>query len=334
MREVQGQRRRLGQSDLSITPVGFGAWAIGGGQWEFAWGPQDDRESIAAIHRAVSLGVNWVDTAAVYGLGHSEEVFGRALRDLPSGDRPYVFTKCSLIWDSQRIVSHSLEAASITGECERSLRRLGVETIDLYQIHWAAWKGQPENASPGSLEEAIGALTDLQRAGKIRHIGVSNFNTGQLERAAKLATIASLQPPYSMLRRGIEAEILPWCQAHHVGVIVYSPMLSGMLTGSMTKERAENFPADDWRRRNPEFQEPRLSLNLALVEKLREIGSRHQLSPAEVAISWTLRNPSVTGAIVGSRSTKQIEGVIGATTFRLSAAEIAEIDKALEPLKQ
>jgi len=327
--EVQKHRRLLGQSDLLITSIGFGAWAIGGGQWEFSWGPQDDQESIAAIRRAVSLGVNWIDTAAVYGLGHSETVVGRALREIPASERPYVFTKCSIVWDDKRVLSHNLTAQSIHAECEQSLRRLGVGAIDLYQIHWAGWRGRPESASPGSVEEAIGALADLQRAGKIRHIGVSNFNAGQLERAAKLATIASLQPPYSMLRRDIEAEVLPWCQAHNVGVIVYSPMLSGLLTGSMTRERAASLPADDWRRRNPEFQEPKLSRNLALIEELRAIGAPHHRSPGEVAIAWTLRLPAVTGAIVGSRSASQIEGVIGAATFRLNEAEIARIERAL-----
>jgi aryl-alcohol dehydrogenase-like predicted oxidoreductase len=329
VQEVQQHRRLLGQSDLLITSVGFGAWAIGGAQWEFAWGPQNDQESIAAIRRAVSLGVNWIDTAAVYGLGHSETVVGHALREIPLSDRPYVFTKCSLVWDENRVLSHNLTADSIRGECEQSLRRLAVEAIDLYQIHWAGWRGRPENLSPGSVEEAVGALADLQRAGKIRHIGVSNFDVGQLERAAKLATIASLQPPYSMLRRGIEAELLPWCQAHNIGVIVYSPMLSGLLTGSMTRERAASLPADDWRRRNPEFQEPKLSRNLALIEELRAIGAPHHRSPGEVAIAWTLRLPAVTGAIVGSRSASQIEGVIGAATFRLSDAEIARIEQAL-----
>jgi aryl-alcohol dehydrogenase-like predicted oxidoreductase len=329
VQEVQKHRRLLGQSDLLITSIGFGAWAIGGSQWEFAWGPQNDQESIAAIRRAVSLGVNWIDTAAVYGLGHSETVVGRALREIPSSDRPYVFTKCSLVWDENRVLSHSLTAESIRGECEHSLRRLGVEAIDLYQIHWAGWRGRPENLSPGSVEEAVGALADLQRAGKIRHIGVSNFDVGQLERAVKLATIASLQPPYSMLRRGIEAELLPWCQAHDIGVIVYSPMLSGLLTGSMTRERAASLPADDWRRRNAEFQEPKLSRNLALIEELRAIGAQHHRSPGEVAIAWTLRLPAVTGAIVGSRSASQIEGVIGTATFRLSNGEIARIEDAL-----
>ena len=322
-------RRPLGRSNLAITPVGFGAWAIGGGQWEFAWGSQDDADSVAAIRRAIQLGVNWIDTAAVYGLGHSEVVVGKALRDIPKAQRPYVFTKCSLVWDDAREVRHNLEAASIKRECEASLERLGIDTIDLYQMHWPAWKGGPESASPGSVEEALGAMLDLQKQGKIRFIGVSNFNAGQLERALKVAAITSLQPPYSMLRRAVERDVLPWCEKNNVGVIVYSPMLSGLLTGSMTKERAANLPSDDWRRNNPEFQEPKLSKNLELVETLRTIGERHGRTPGEVAIAWTLRLPAVTGAIVGGRNAKQVEGVVGAATFRLSQAEIAEIAAAL-----
>ncbi|HEX4227030.1 MAG TPA: aldo/keto reductase [Bryobacteraceae bacterium] len=322
-------RRRLGQSDLEITPVGFGAWAIGGGQWEFAWGAQDDTQSIAAIRRAIELGMNWIDTAAVYGLGHSEEVVSQALRDIPKNDRPYVFTKCSLVWNEAREVSHNLEAASIQRECEASLKRLQIDTIDLYQIHWPAWKGGPESASPGSIEEALGAMTDLRKAGKIRHIGVSNFNVPQLERGVKVAPIVSLQPPYSMLHRDAESELFPWCERQGVGTIVYSPMVSGLLAGKMTKERVAAFPDDDWRRDSPDFQEPRLSRNLALVERLRQIGARHGRPPGEVAVAWVLRLPAVTGAIVGGRSYKQVEGMIGAATFRLSREEIAEIESAL-----
>ncbi len=329
---MRDSERTLGNSDLVITPVGFGAWAIGGGDWEFAWGAQDDRESIEAIQQAVKLGMNWIDTAAVYGLGHSEEVVGQAVRDIPSADRPYIFTKCSLIWGADRKVGHSLESASIKQECEHSLGRLGLETIDLYQIHWAGFRGGPESASPGSVEEAVGALGDLQREGKIRHIGVSNFNVDQLQRASKIATIASLQPPYSLVRRDIEAEILPWCKANHVGVIVYSPMQSGLLTGTMTHERIAQMPQDDWRRNNPQFKEPALSKNLEFVESLRPIAKRHDSTPGEIAIAWTLRNDQVTGAIVGSRSSKQVEGVIGAATIRLTAEELAEIDKALAKL--
>jgi aryl-alcohol dehydrogenase-like predicted oxidoreductase len=329
---MQSAKRNLGKSDLAITPIGFGAWAIGGGSWEFAWGPQDDSESIGAIQRAISLGVNWVDTAAVYGLGHSEEMVRRALADIPKAERPYIFTKCTLIWDQARQISHNMQADSIRRECENSLERLGVDSIDLYQMHWPARNGSPDGSSPGSIEEALGAMADLKKQGKIRHIGVSNFTVEHLERAVKVTEIASLQPPYSMLRRAAEKELLPWCQSHGLGVIVYSPMLSGLLTGKMTKERVNSFPQDDWRRNNPEFKDPKLSKNLELVEELRDIGSRHGRAPGEVAIAWTLRNPVVTGAIVGGRSDKQVEGVIGAGMFRLSKDELSEIDSALSKL--
>lgn len=311
--------RKLGNSDLQITPVGFGAWAIGGGAWEFAWGPQDDKESIAAIHKALELGVNWIDTAAVYGLGHSEEVVARALKEW-RGPRPHVFTKCILTWDSMRKITPNFSAASIRKECEDSLRRLQLETIDLYQMHWP-----PADDGPG-LEKAWQTLSSLQKQGKVRWIGVSNFNVPQMKRAQKIAPVTSLQPPYSILRRAIEKEILPYCEEQGIGVIVYSPMFSGMLTGGMTRERAAALPEDDFRKRNPEFQEPKLSRNLELVEKLKEIGARHGRGPGEVAIAWTLRLPRVTGAIVGSRSAKQAEGVMRAGEFRLSPQEIAEID--------
>ena len=310
---------KLGNSDLQITPVGFGAWAIGGGGWEYAWGPQNDKESIAAIHKALELGVNWIDTAAVYGLGHSEEVVARALKEW-RGPRPHVFTKCVLSWDSTGKITPNHTAASIRKECEDSLRRLQVETIDLYQIHWP-----PADDGPG-LEEAWRTLSSLQKQGKVRWIGVSNFNVPQLKRAQKIAPITSLQPPYSILRRQIEEEVLPYCEKERIGVIVYSPMFSGMLTGGMTRERAAALPADDFRARNPEFQEPKLSKNLELVEKLKEIGARHGRSSGEVAIAWTLRYPRVTGAIVGSRSAKQAQGVMRAGEFRLTPQEIAEIE--------
>jgi aryl-alcohol dehydrogenase-like predicted oxidoreductase len=311
--------RKLGNSDLNITPVGFGAWALGGGDWEFGWGSQEDKESIAAIHKALELGVNWIDTAAVYGLGHSEEVVARALKEW-RGPRPHVFTKCVMRWDSARKVAMNFAANSIRQECEDSLRRLQVETIDLYQIHWP-----PADNGPG-LEEAWDTLSSLQKQGKLRWIGVSNFNVPQLKRAQKIAPVTSLQPPYSILRRQIEEEVLPYCEQRGIGVIVYSPMFSGMLTGAMTRERAAALPTDDFRSRNPEFKEPKLSKNLELVEKLREIGAHHGRSPGEVAIAWTLRLPRVTGAIVGARSAKQAEGVMHAGELRLSAQEIAEID--------
>ncbi len=311
--------RKLGNSDLDITPVGFGAWAIGGSGWEYAWGPQDDSESIAGIHRALELGVNWIDTAAAYGMGHSEEVIARALKEW-RGERPHVFTKCVLRWDAQGKITMNFKAESIRKECEDSLRRLQVEQIDLYQIHWP-----PEDNGPG-LEEAWQTLAALQKEGKLRWIGVSNFNASQMKRAQKIAPITSLQPPYSILRREIEADILPYARQLGIGAIVYSPMFSGMLTGSMTRERAAALPADDFRSRNPEFQEPKLSKNLELVEKLREIGKRHARGPGEVAIAWTLRHPAVTGAIVGARNAKQAEGVMRAGEFHLSSGEIAEID--------
>jgi aryl-alcohol dehydrogenase-like predicted oxidoreductase len=319
------QTRQLGTTDLHITPVGFGAWALGGGGWAFSWGPQNDRESIGAIHRALDLGINWIDTAAIYGLGHSEEVVAAALEG--RRDKPYVFTKCSLVWDDLGHISHNLDPASIRHEVEESLRRLRVDAIDLYQIHWPA---QPADGPSPGVEGAWRTLIDLQRAGKVKHIGVSNFNVGHLERAEALAPVGSLQPPYSMLRRNIEQEILPYCQRRNIGVIVYSPMLSGMLSGSMTRERIAAMPADDWRKtQNREFQEPRLSRNLRLVERLRAIGSRHGRSPGEVAIAWTLRHPAVTGAIVGARSAAQVDGFIGAAEFRLGADELQEIEQAL-----
>jgi aryl-alcohol dehydrogenase-like predicted oxidoreductase len=324
--------KQLGRTDLHITPIGFGAWAIGGGDWVFAWGPQDDTASVNAIRRAVDLGVNWIDTAAVYGLGHSETVVARALAEIPATDRPYVFTKCSLVWDENRHIRHSLNPSSIRRECEASLHRLKVHRIDLYQIHWPEWPTDPRPLEPGTIEEAWETMAALQADGKIRHIGVSNFNVTELERIEPIAPVASLQPPYSLLRRDIEAEILPWCEEHHVGLLVYSPMQSGLLSGAMTRERVAAFPADDWRRKNPRFQEPDLTRNLEIVEKLREIGARHGRSPGEVAIAWTLRLSAVTGAIVGARSPEQVDGIIGAGTFRLTEAEIQEIERTVADL--
>jgi aryl-alcohol dehydrogenase-like predicted oxidoreductase len=303
---------------LEITPIGFGAWAIGGGDWQFGWGAQDDRASIAAIHRALELGVNWIDTAAVYGLGHSEKVVAQALGEW-SGAKPYVFTKCGMIWDAQREVDYSLRAASIRRECEASLRRLGVDAIDLYQIHWPA-------DELDETKEGWATLAELKREGKIRWGGVSNFSVEELDAAQTIAPVTSLQPPYSLIRRDVESAQLPWCEAHGVGAIVYSPMASGLLTGAMTPERVAQLPKDDWRRNNPEFKEPKLTENLALVERLRAVGQRHGHSPGEIAIAWTLRHPAVTGAIVGARNARQVDGIIAAADFRLSAAEAAEID--------
>ena len=312
--------RTLGNSDLQLTAIGFGAWAIGGANWEFSWGPQDDNESIAAIHRALDLGVNWIDTAAIYGLGHSEEVVGRAIGSY-SGTKPLIFTKCSMRWHADRSIYRSLKANSLAEELEGSLRRLGVETIDLYQIHWP----DPDD----ELEEGWEALARLREQGKIRWIGVSNFSIEQMKRAQKIAPITSLQPPYSMLRRGIEAEILPFAQANGIGAINYSPMLSGLLAGTMTAERIAALPAEDWRRKNVEFSEPRLSRNLRLVELLREIGSGHGVSPGVVAVAWTLHHPAVTAAIVGGRSGKQVEGLAPALTLRLSEEEYERINAFL-----
>jgi aryl-alcohol dehydrogenase-like predicted oxidoreductase len=311
------EKRRLGNSDLEITRVGVGAWAMGGGGWAFAWGPQDDSESIAAIHAALDRGVNWIDTAAVYGLGHSEEVVAKALEGRREG--PYVFTKCERIWNEERQISPSLKADSIKRECEASLRRLKVERIDLYQIHWP----QPEE----DVEEGWGAMAELQKAGKVRWIGLSNFNAEQLERCRKIAPITSLQPPYSAVSPEIEQDILPYCLKHNVGVIVYSPMKSGLLSGKMTKERVAAFPQDDFRRRALAFQEPHLSRNLELAALMERIGKRHGVAAGVVAIAWTLRHPAVTAAIVGMRSAEQAAEVLAALEFRLSAEEIAEIDR-------
>jgi|SRR5271165_971737 len=319
------QTRKLGNSDLNITPVGFGAWAVGGGGWEYAWGPQEDGDSIAAIHRALELGVNWIDTAAVYGLGHSEEVVAHALIGW-RGPRPYVFTKCILSWDSSRKITPNFSAKSVRQECENSLRRLQASAIDLYQMHWP-----PVDNGPG-LEEAWQTMALLQKEGKVRWIGVSNFDVAQIKRAQKIAPVSSLQPPYSILRRQVEEETLPYCLQQGMGVIVYAPMFSGMLTGAMTRERAAALPADDFRSRNPEFKEPKLSKNLELVEVLKKIGARHGRQAGEAAIAWVLGNPAVTGAIVGARNAKQAEGVMRAGDFRLTPEEIAEIETASSSL--
>ncbi len=311
--------RTLGNSDLKLTTIGFGAWAIGGGNWDFAWGAQDDDESIAAIHRSLDLGVNWIDTAAIYGLGHSEEVVGRALKS--TSHKPYVFTKCSMRWGADRTIYRSLKAASLAEEIEASLRRLGVETIDLYQIHWP----NPDE----EIEEGWETLAKFQQQGKLRWIGVSNFNVEQMKRAQKIAPITSLQPPYSMLRRAIEEEILPFALASNIGVINYSPMVSGLLTGKMTAERVAAMPADDWRRKAVEFNEPRLSRNLKLVELLREIGAGHGVQPGVVAVGWTLKHPAITAAIVGGRSAAQVEGLVPALEFRLSDEEFGRINAFL-----
>jgi len=309
-------KRKLGTSELDITPIGIGAWAMGGGGWQFAWGHQDDAQSIAAIHAALDRGINWIDTAAIYGLGHSEEVVGRATRG--RSPKPYVFTKCGIVWNERRETRRTIQAESIARELEDSLRRLNVDAIDLYQIHWP---------DPDSLvEEAWSMMAKLKQQGKVRYIGLSNFNASQMQRAQAIAPITSLQPPYSIISPEIEESILPFTKANHIGVIVYSPMKCGLLSGAMTRERVAAFPEDDFRRRTPNFQEPMLSRNLELAELLREIGKRHGRTAGEVAIAWTLRHPAVTAAIVGMRSAAQVEGVIGAAEFRLSTDELAEID--------
>jgi aryl-alcohol dehydrogenase-like predicted oxidoreductase len=314
--------RQLGTSDLHITAVGFGAWAIGGGNWKYGWGDQSDDASVAAIRRALDLGVNWIDTAHAYGAGYSELVVGRALADVPKSRRPYVFTKCAQLADKNGESFVSLEPASLRDECEGSLKRLGVEAIDLYQIHWPT-----DNIA--DIDAGWSTLADLQREGKVRYIGVSNFDVAELERARAIAPVTSLQPPYNPIRREIENDVLPYCRHHGIGVIVYSPMASGLLTGAMTKERAAQLPANDWRSRSDAFKQPALSRNLALVEKLRRVGERHGRSPGEVAIAWTLRDPVVTGAIVGARDAHQVDGWISAASFRLTPDEIAEIGTAL-----
>jgi len=315
------QTKKLGNSDLQITPVGFGAWAAGGPGWEFSWGPQDDADSISAMHRALELGVNWIDTAAVYGIGHSEEVVARALKEW-RGAKPYVFTKCVLCWDANGKITPNHSTASIRQECEDSLRRLNVSVIDLYQVHWP-----PRDNGP-SLEEAWQTMAALQKEGKVRWIGVSNFDASQMRRAEAIARITSNQPPYSIIRRAIEAEILPQSVQKGIGTISYAPMASGLLTGAMTRERAAALPADDFRTRNPEFREPKISQNIELVERLRKVGARHGRSPGEVAIAWVLKNPAVTGAIVGARNAKQAEGVMRSGELKLSNEDIAEIEGA------
>ncbi len=310
------ERRKLGNSDLEITPIGVGAWAMGGAGWQFSWGQQNDADSIAAIRAALDAGMNWIDTAAVYGLGHSEEVVGKALKEVAR--KPYVFTKCERRWDEKRQIFPSLKAASIRQECEDSLRRLGVDVIDLYQIHWP----QPDE----DVEEGWTEMARLKEEGKVRWIGVSNFSVAEMERARKIAPITSLQPPYSLLARGAEDNLLPFAKEHGIGVVVYSPMRAGLLAGKMSRERTENFAPDDWRRRDKDFQEPRLSRNLELAELLRKIGRSHDRTPGEAAIAWVLHNSAVTAAIVGVRSADQVGGIAGALTFRLSDQEAAAIE--------
>jgi aryl-alcohol dehydrogenase-like predicted oxidoreductase len=312
--------RRLGDSDLHITPIGIGAWAIGGSGWNGSMGLQNEEDSVPAIHAALDQGLNWIDTAALYGLGHSEEVVAKAIHGRTP--RPYVFTKCERVWDSNGTVGASLKAESIRRECEGSLRRLRTDVIDLYQIHWP----EPDE----DIEEGWAELAKLKQEGKVRYIGVSNFSVAQMKRAQAIAPITSLQPPYAVVRREIESEILPFCQKENIGVIVYSPMYAGLLTGAMTKERVANFLPEDWRRNLPGFQEPSLSRNLRVVETLRAVGKRHGRSPGEVAIAWTLHHPALTGAIVGFRSPQQVAGIAGSKEFRLTSDEVQEIEQAVQ----
>ena len=311
------QTKTLGNSEMQLTAIGFGAWAIGGGEYQFGWGSQEDRDSIAAIQRAVDLGVNWIDTAAIYGLGHSEEVVGRALKEL-RGERPLVFTKCSMRWNEKREIYRSLTAEGVRFEVEQSLSRLGIETIDLYQIHWP----DPE----AEIEEGWGAMQDLIKEGKIRYAGVSNFSVEQMRRVQKIAPITSLQPPFSLLNRKAAAEILPFCEENKIGVINYSPMVSGLLTGKMTAERIAAMPEDDWRRKSANFNSPKLEKNLLLAELLREIANRHDVETGVVAVAWTLNNPAITAAIVGGRTPAQVEGTAAALSFRLTELEVRQID--------
>ena len=314
--------------------MGLGAWAIGG-EWRFGWGPQDDAESVATIKHAVEVGINWIDTAPAYGLGHSEEVVGRGLKEIPRDNRPYVFTKCSLVWDETRIVSHSLRPQSIRHEVEGSLKRLGVERIDLYQIHWPLWPSGDPGYDPGTLEEGWETLVALKREGKVAFIGVSNFDEAQLRRVQAIETPTSLQPPYSLLRRDIEERILPYCKANNIGVIVYSPMQSGLLTGKMTRERLASLPETDWRRGARYFQEPMLTRGLELAERLKKIAGKQDgpakagrhLSPGEVAIAWVLRNPAVTAAIVGARHPQQLDELVGAASLKLSEDDFSYLGR-------
>ena len=308
-----GATRQLGNSDMNLTSIGFGAWAIGGGDWQYAWGPQDDDDSVAAIVRALEAGVNWIDTAAVYGLGHSEEVVARALK--ATDHKPFLFTKCAMTWGEDRTIVQTLK--KIREEVEQSLRRLNVETIDLYQVHWPV----PDN----EVEEGWTTLADLKKEGKVRWIGASNFNVNQLKRAMKIAPVTSLQPPYSMINRAVEAELLPFCQKNNIGVINYAPMHSGLLTGAMSKQRIEAMPENDFRKRAKNFQEPQLTRNLELADLLRKIGERHGVLAVVVAIAWTLHHPAITAAIVGGRSASQVDGILAAASFRLTEQEFDEI---------
>ncbi len=318
-------KRPLGSSGLEITTVGFGSWAIGGGGWAYGWGPQDDTESVATMRHAIDLGINWIDTAAIYGLGHSEEVVGRLLRDVPQSQRPFIFTKCGMAFESDRMAEpqRTLKPDSIRRECEASLRRLGVERIDLYQFHWPDETGTP-------VEDSWAAMVKLIEEGKVRAGGVSNFDVNLLDRCEKIRHVDSLQPPFSLINRAVAASEIPWCANHNSGVICYSPMQSGLLTDTFSRERIANLAADDWRRRSSHFQEPNFSRNLALRDSLKPIAQRHGTSVSSVAIAWTLAWPGVTGAIVGARTPAQVDGWIGAASLQLSAKDLDEIASAIQ----
>jgi aryl-alcohol dehydrogenase-like predicted oxidoreductase len=316
MQRMQLQTSELGTTGLEITRIGFGAWAIGGGGWEFAWGAQDDEDSLAAIERAIELGVNWIDTAAAYGFGHSETVVGRALAGMT--DRPYVFTKCSLLEGPGRRVEHNLRRDSILREAEASLQRLGVDAIDLYQIHWPI----PDE----DIEEGWAALAELREQGLVRHIGVSNFDVAQLRRIQQIAPVETLQPEYSLVAREAQDEILPFAEREGIGAIVYSPMGSGLLTGRMSRERIAALPDDDWRKTDPRFTEPQLSPHLALVERLKRLAERRGTTPGAVAIAWALRNRAVDGAIVGLRRASQVDPLVEAANLELTDDDVATIE--------
>jgi aryl-alcohol dehydrogenase-like predicted oxidoreductase len=322
------ERRQLGTSDLAVSRIGLGTWAIGGGDWILGWGPQKDADSIATIRRAVDLGINWIDTAAVYGLGHSEIVVGRALRDIPPDQRPYVLTTSSLVWDELGNVTHSLQPHSIRREAEASLRRLNVDCIDLYQLGWPVWPKSPPGHDPGSLEDAWQTMATLQREGKARCIGIANCAAEQLSRLHEIAPVTSLQAPYSLLQRGIEDRALAFCASHAIGVIANSPMRSGLLTGKMTPDRVNALPHNDWRQRHHRFQQPNLMSALQLVERVRAIGERYGRTPGEVAIAWALHHPAVTAAIVGARQPHQVDEIVGATSVALTAHDIDELERA------
>ena len=321
--------RPLGTSGLDITRVGFGSWAVGGGGWSFGWGPQDDAESLATLRHAIELGVNWIDTAAVYGLGHSEEVIGRLLRELPRGQRPFIFTKCGLVWDERDPMTpprRVLKPDSIRRECEASLRRLGIERIDLYQFHWPDETGT-------RVEDSWAAMAKLVEEGKVRAAGVSNFDVKLLDRCAAIRHVDSLQPPFSLINRSAAEREIPWCASRGTGVICYSPMHSGLLTDSFTAERVPALPEDDWRRRAPDFQQPNLGRNLLLRDALRPIARRHGTSVSAIAIAWTLAWPGVTGAIVGARTPKQVDGWIGAASIALTEQDLDEIASVIRRTK-